>query len=92
MDDKLVTTPSAENIFFFDCGRSYQAGLTLSLSKVKMLSLEEFTDGCRMILIRYLDAGRDDAIQELYKAFIDGYQKGEALKDEGLKMIPWGIA
>lgn len=86
------TGPSSENVFWFDCGRSYQTGVILSLMKVKRLSFEEFKVGCQLILIRYIDAKRDDVIQELYKAFLEGYEKGETAKDEGLKMIPWGMA
>lgn len=85
-------TPSPREIFFFDCGRSYQAGLTLSLMKIKKLSLQEFTTSCYLILVRYLDVKREDAVQELYEAFKEGFEKGETAKNEGLKMVPWGIA
>lgn len=92
MEEGISPPPTAREIFFFDAGRSYQAGLALSLSKVNKLLLEEFKLGCRLILVRYLDAEREDAIGELYKAFIEGFEKGETARDEGLKVIPWGAA
>ena len=82
------TTPSPREIFFFDCGRAYQSGLVCSTMKVKRFSLQEFTCQCHLLLIRYLDAKRLDAIQELYEAFLEGYEKGETARDEGLKTIP----
>jgi hypothetical protein len=91
-DVKKQPSPSAREIFYFDAGRAYQTGVILSLMRVKQLTLEEFKIQCGLVLIRYLDTNRQDVILELYQAFIEGYDKGEAAKDEGLKVIPWGVA
>ncbi len=72
--------PSAENIFFFDAGRSYHAGMMTAIFNKGKFSLKEFKIICRYILIRYLKD--ENVIAELYQAYLDGYEKGSTVMEE----------
>ena len=72
-----VKSPDATNIFWFDAGRSYQAGLMIAVSGIKLLTFDEFLIHCRLILVRYLNPLQEEIISELYKAFTEGFDKGD---------------
>jgi hypothetical protein len=79
---------SQREIFYFDAGRGYMAGFMCSLFRNKKLSLQEFKSTCQLILVRYLlDAEDEGLIRELHAAFLEGFEKCEVAKEEGLKVI-----
>jgi hypothetical protein len=81
-------SPSLQNIFWFDAGRAYQSGLSCSLSKIQKFTLAEFMEHCRFILIRYLTAGDEGDIRELYLAYGEGFARGEEFKGEVMMTMP----
>lgn len=71
--------PTVREIFFFDCGRSYQVGVFMGMWGQGLLEKRDFPVVCRAIVKRYVKEG--DLI-ELYRAYCEGYERGKTWKDE----------
>ena len=89
MQKKQTTKgPSPDQILWFDFGRAYQLGVMVGTCGVDRLTYESFLFHGRMILIRYLNPRREDILQELFKSFNEGWDKGKEWRSQGLKVSP----
>lgn len=79
-NDLTLREPSSRETFFFDAGRSYQTGVLGAVMGGDKVSWKDFPYICRAILIRYLKQPED--INELYKAYLEGYAKGKDCRDD----------
>jgi hypothetical protein len=69
-----MSTPSVQEIFWFDCGRAYQFGVFMGMAGKDILSEKSFPIICRAIIKRY--TGQAEVIKELFQAYSEGYTKG----------------
>lgn len=74
------TSPSPENIFWFDAGRAYQTGVFMGMSGQKILNEKDFPVICRAIIKRYIE--QPNIISELYRSYLDGHEKGKNWREE----------
>lgn len=80
------TSPTKKEIFWFDCGRAFQVGLMSSLSKCNRMSFVEYFALCQSVL-EPISSG--DQIPELYRAYVEGYDRAtEAKAIEALSIKP----
>ena len=79
MKEPTEYKPTVREIFFFDCGRSYQVGVFMGMWGQEPLNERDFPVVCRAVVKRYTKGGD---LTELYRAYCEGYERGKTWKDE----------